>query len=456
MPNYEYVNKTGVLSVEEGHINMNVIVVNATYPDKGEVIVTSDVDGDYNVYIDGKVYPVSVVNGTGSVVVDTPGLHNVTVESNMPNYEKTNQTAELLINEGSIDMNVTIINPTYPDSGVVVVNSTADGEYIVVVNNKTYIINVVNGNGNVTIDILAPGDYDIEISSDVDNYQNVRQTTNLRVSKNDILTIKSADLKRGFNSDYDFRATFYDKYGGVLINTVVEFIIGGKTYTVYTDSSGVASVHDKLAVGNYTVISKNIMTGNENVNSLEIVPRLIENKNLVTDYNSGVIYKVRVIDDDGTPVGAGVKFDIPINGKSYSYLTDSKGYINIKVDKRFPASVSKKTLTYRFTLTYKDYTINNVVTIKQILKAKKQFKVKKSAKKLVLKATLKKSNGKALKGKKITFKFKGKTYKAKTNKKGIAKVTVKKNVIKKLKKGKNYLVKITYLTDTINSYVKVK
>ena len=67
-----------------------------------------------------------------------------------------------------------------------------------------------------------------------------------------------------------------------------------------------------------------------------------------------------------------------------------------------------------------------------------------------------KINGKLIKGKKITFKFKGKTYKVKTNKKGIAQKTLKKNIIKKLKKGKKYTVKVTYLKDTIKTTVKVK
>ena len=63
-----------------------------------------------------------------------------------------------------------------------------------------------------------------------------------------------------------------------------------------------------------------------------------------------------------------------------------------------------------------------------------------------------------IKGKKITFRFKGKTYKAKTNKKGIAKVKIKKKVIKKLKKGKTYKVKITYaIKDKYgNGYVTIK
>jgi invasion protein IalB len=72
-----------------------------------------------------------------------------------------------------------------------------------------------------------------------------------------------------------------------------------------------------------------------------------------------------------------------------------------------------------------------------------------------LKATLK-INGKLVKGKVIIFKFNGKTYKVKTNSRGIAKKTLKRNVVKKLKKGKTYTVKVTYLKDTVKSSVKVK
>ena len=86
----------------------------------------------------------------------------------------------------------------------------------------------------------------------------------------------------------------------------------------------------------------------------------------------------------------------------------------------------------------------------------KIFNIKKNAKKVVLKAKLQSSKGKALKGKKITFKVNGKTYKAKTNKKGFAEITLKKNVIKKFKAGKIYTFKITYLKDTIKSKLKVK
>ena len=61
----------------------------------------------------------------------------------------------------------------------------------------------------------------------------------------------------------------------------------------------------------------------------------------------------------------------------------------------------------------------------------------KKNKKTKLIAKLVNTKGKPVKGKKITFKIKNKTYKAKTNKKGIASVSIK----LKLKKG-NYKLRV--------------
>lgn len=106
-------------------------------------------------------------------------------------------------------------------------------------------------------------------------------------------------------------------------------------------------------------------------------------------------------------------------------------------------------------LTFSDIVRFKVPKDKTIKLTLKTVKVKKSASKLVLSATLKQS-GKALKGKKLTFRFNGKKYYAKTNKKGIAKVTVKKSVLKKLKAGKKITYKVSYGNITISKKVKVK
>ena len=54
------------------------------------------------------------------------------------------------------------------------------------------------------------------------------------------------------------------------------------------------------------------------------------------------------------------------------------------------------------------------------------------------------------------MKIKGKKLTAKTNKKGVATFTIKKNVLKKLKKGKKYAYKVTYIKDTVKRTVRVK
>lgn len=91
---------------------------------------------------------------------------------------------------------------------------------------------------------------------------------------------------------------------------------------------------------------------------------------------------------------------------------------------------------------------NTKITLKTVT-------VKKSAKKLVLTATLKKGSS-PLKSKQVTFKFNGKTYKAKTNSKGIAKYTIKKSVLKKLKVGKKIKYQASYSSFTAKKTAKVK
>lgn len=104
------------------------------------------------------------------------------------------------------------------------------------------------------------------------------------------------------------------------------------------------------------------------------------------------------------------------------------------------------------------YSYTYFVTIKEIDKAVlklKSVKIKKSAKKLVLSASLK-INKKAKKGLKLVFKFNGKTYKAKTNKKGVAKVTIKKKVLLKLKKGKKIKYQVSFNRKVVKKTARVQ
>ncbi len=174
--------------------------------------------------------------------------------------------------------------------------------------------------------------------------------------------------------------------------------------------------------------------------------KIINNKAISVDYAGGKYFSVKVVTADGHSVGAGASVKFTINGKTTTVKTDTNGIAKIKI--------TQKPGKYTIKITYNGKTYSNKVTVKQVLTASK-VTVKKTYKKFTLKAKLK-INGKLVKGKTITFKFNGKTYKVKTNSKGIAQKVLKKSVIKKLKKGKTYFVKVIYLKDTIKTTVKVK
>ena len=184
------------------------------------------------------------------------------------------------------------------------------------------------------------------------------------------------------------------------------------------------------------------------VNPLPI--RFVGVKNINMLYGDGTIYSLTIYDNNGKILGEYEYVEFKIGKKTYEAYTNAKGVVNFKI----PNSVLPG--KYTITVNYDDMgTVKSNLVVNPILSLKK-VNVKKSAKKLILKATLKKVNNKFLKGKFIVFKFNGKSYKVKTNNKGVAKVNIKSNILKKLKAGKKINYQATYLKTTIKYSVKIK
>jgi len=170
------------------------------------------------------------------------------------------------------------------------------------------------------------------------------------------------------------------------------------------------------------------------------------NKDVVMSYDEGSVYRLQLSKANGaSPSGEIVT--VNVDGKSHKVAADRNGWISFKITLR-PGN-------YIITADYNGFKVSNKVTVKSIVKLN-TVKIKKSSKKVVIKATLSKVNGKYLKGKKITFKFNGKKYSAKTNNKGVAKVSLKKNVVKKLKANKRYSIQVSYLKDMVKKSIIVK
>ena len=323
-------------------------------------------------------------------------------------------------------------------------NPIAHKQIQVVVNGKTYTA-VTDEYGDAVIELELPlGKFTAETSY-TDAQGNVTSVNNTITM---LSSIEASDMTRGWNSPYDYFAGFYDGNGNVLANQKVTFIVNGNSYTVETDANGIGYLKLKLAVGEYNVTVINDATGEVVIKQTTIVKRIIENKDITMDFVDGTYYVARVIGDDGNPVGAGEFVDVYINTVHYSCRTEKDGYLRLQINLN-PA-------TYNVTVEYKTYKVSNKVVVKQTLKLVKKTISIKRGKTLVLKATLKWSNGKAIKGKKIIFNFKGKNYSAKTNSKGLAKVTIKGSVTKKIKKGKKYFYSAKYLTNRVKGTIKFK
>ena len=360
-----------------------------------------------------------------------------TVDSN---HTSSSAVGKLYVLKMLLPSSVEIINIT---NGVY---NTSDASIILNITNRTVVHVVVFKNGtnicvynntNFTGDIfrignLTTGFYNITIyNAESDYYKASNASAIFKVVVP--YTIIASDLSRGYDSPYDYVAKFCDEFGNLLVNTTVTMEVKGNKYNVTTDENGVAYLTETtLPVGKHEIRLFNPVTNETAVFNITIVERLQENKNIVMDFHDGTYYVVRAYGDDAKPI-AGVYVSITINGITYDVKTDQDGYALLRI-RLNPSS-------YEIGAEWKVNKTNKIV-VKQTLKAKSV--TAKKSKNLKFSATLRWSNGKAIVGKKIVFKFRGKKYVAKTNKKGIATVTIKKSAFKNLKMGKKYKISITY------------
>jgi len=199
---------------------------------------------------------------------------------------------------------------------------------------------------------------------------------------------------------------------------------------------------------NYTV---NGITGDED----GILVDVLKNTN---GFSSSLSASKIYVDKSATltvkgPSGSG-KVKVYLDGVLYKRPSLSSGKVKLTFSK-LKAGTHKIDVLYQ--KSGKFYSKTHYLTVKpHVIKLTLQkVKVKKSAKSLKIKVKLK-IDGKKAKNKKVKLKFNKKTLKVKTNKKGIAKFTITKKVLKKLKVGKKVTYKASYGGKTVKQIVKVK
>lgn len=308
-----------------------------------------------------------------------------------------------------------------------------------------YTIPIKNGVGNLSLGVLPVGEYLVTV-----HYKN-QTFDNQVLIKTSIETGDTESITIGYNTELGFTVKYLDENGNPLKNIAVTAKFDGKSISgTITDAEGLLTitVYKGNNIGNHYLDYTNPVTSENVTVIVKIISRFSGNKNVNMYYCDGSSYNVRIVGDNGKFVGKNKAVTIKIGKQTFKVRTNANGYATLKIPKTITPG------EYIIAATYAGQTVKNKLIVKQVLKTVKTVTVKKSAKKLVLKAALKKGKT-ALKNKVIKFKVNGKIYKAKTNKKGIAQVIIKKADINKLN-IKKYAINVSYLNDVVKSILIVR
>ena len=243
---------------------------------------------------------------------------------------------------------------------------------------------------------------------------------------------------------------------GVASKAVPGLAVGTYDAVVYYDGSEYFTASQKTA--SFKVNEVKVPSGNESGNTTpsdngsdNATPTVVVDPKIVASnvnavYSAGSYYTIKVYGNDGKLAN---DVTVKITGKISKTLRTLNGIAKFKI-----TQVPGK---YKITINALGKKVTKTITVKHIVTLKTAT-LKKSAKKLTLQATLAKANGKYLAKKTITFKINGKKVAtAKTNSKGVTKITIKNpSVVKNLKVGKKATYQATYLKDTVKKTAKIK
>ena len=326
--------------------------------------------------------------------------------------------------------------------------------------NITQIKNMVNGTGNQSMGsggygpfasgssavkfnyFLPVGTYNVSATFLSNrNYNEAENTTDLTVVYNtDVVYVADIVTPKNIGDETIVNIMALDKYGNLMPNIMVTVVLDdNREVNVTLNEYASAQVtFDNLVNGAHKLVVGSNATGNITNQTFDfnvVLPKVdteitaedmsVATVNTAVDGKIGKYFTVALKDSLGN-ILVNKTVQISINNEKYNLTTDENGTAKLQLN-ILKANVYTCAIAFLGDDAYNGlFDIAKVTVNKQKAKltvAKKTYKAKAKTKKLT--ATFKSAKGKAIKGKKITFKVKGKTYTAKTNAKGVATVKVK-------------------------------
>ena len=193
-----------------------------------------------------------------------------------------------------------------------------------------------------------------------------------------------------------------------------------------TDVVGVEKTIDEvMSVNDVDEVGKIINYKDDEVMDTEKSKTYIDAENIRTTYGSSKNIIVTLKDDNGILI-IGKTLSVKLNGKTYSYKTNSNGQFSVKIPTNLVPKTYVASIKFAGDNTYAAASKNVQVVVEKIItKIKVKSITGNAGKKVKLTATVKDNFGNNVKRCTVSFKVGGKKYNAKTNSKGIATVKVK-------------------------------
>ena len=340
----------------------------------------------------------------------------------------------------SINTKITVSNMnTYPNSGASFTATIRDeygnplaGKAIKIsLNGNTY-TRTTDANGKVSIPIKLSTEktYTITVSFNGDDEYNVSSAKASIAVKRTGQKIISSNKSFAPNKVSYYTFTLKDQNNKVIANKNVKVTINKKTYTVKTNSKGIAKVKIKLAKKKtYKVTIKSAKTNKYNAVTktskitIKALKQKIVSKNVKYAPKTVNYYSITLKDQNNIAI-ANKKITVKIGTKTYNKKTNKNGIVKIKI-KYSKKKAYKVVIKSPKTKQYKAISKTNKITItslnQKIISSNKKYTPKADA---YYSITLKDQNNKAIANKKVKFTLNSKTYTVKTNSKGIAKIKI--------------------------------
>ena len=389
--------------------------------------------------MNGKDFTVKTGNdGKATLPIDLlPGKYVAKVQFNEDSiYLGSSVSSNVVVNKLATALTVGDINIVYGDSANLIItlkdrnNAVLKGKDISVnLNGKDYVVKTGN-DGKVALPVdLLPGKYVAKIKFNEDNiYLASSVSSNIVVNK--VATVLTAgDINITYGDSANLIITLKDTKGNASSGKIILININDKDYFTTTDNNGEATLPIDLLPGKYAA---KIRFGEDEIYLSSFADASIvvdkvdtvlsaNNVNMVYDDSKNLV--VTLTDSKGNAL-LGKSVTITLNDDVYTKKTNAKGQVVLSVDE--PASKYNARISFAGDDIYKSSGHTSGVTVNKaaskINASAKAFKAKSKSKKLTV--TLKNKN-RVIKNVIVKLTVNKKTYKVKTNSKGVAVFAIK-------------------------------